>query len=61
MDLTKSFFKNTLYLEANGQKTVGEDHADINVNSIDLSKVLFCESRDSDNCSEGDYSDILYY
>ena len=60
MDLSKSLFKNTLYLEAHGQKTTGEDHADISVNNIDLSNVLFCESRDSDNCSEGDYSDILY-
>ena len=60
MDISKSYFKNTLLLDGNGEKTIGEDHSDINVSSIDLSNVLFCESRDSDNCSEGDYSDILY-
>lgn len=59
-DFSKPSFKNTLLIQDSTSKVVGEDMADINVNSIDLTKVLFCDSADSDDCAEGDFSDILF-
>lgn len=59
-DFSKPSFKNTLLIQDSKSKVVGEDIADINVNSIDLTKVLFCDSADSDDCAEGDFSDILF-
>lgn len=59
-DLTKPSFKNTILVQDSTNKVVTEEAADMNVNSIDLKKVLFCESANSDNCQEGDFSDILF-
>lgn len=59
-DLTKPSFKNTISVQSNGSMNNTEDMADIDVNTINLHKVLFCESADSDRCSEGDFSDILF-
>jgi hypothetical protein len=59
-DLSKPTFKNLIYTQDSSQTVTGTDMADIDVYSIDLRKVLFCASADSDNCSEGDFSDILF-
>lgn len=59
-DLSKPSFKNTLLIQDKNSKVIGQDMADIDVYSIDLRKVLFCESAESDNCAEGDWSDILF-
>lgn len=59
-DLTKPTFKNLIYTQDSTQTTTGIDMLDVDVNTIDLRKVLFCESADSDRCSEGDFSDILF-
>jgi hypothetical protein len=59
-DLTKSSFKNTLLIQDSTSTVTGTDLSDIDVYSIDLRKVLFCESADSDKCSEGDWSDVLF-
>lgn len=60
-DFTKPSFKNTILIQDSKSKIVGEDMADIDVTTIDLTNVLFCDSAESDECSEGDFSDILYY
>lgn len=60
-DLSKPSFKNTILVQDSNSKILSEDMADINVNTLDLTKVLFCASADSDECSEGDFSDILFY
>ncbi len=59
-DLTKPTFKNVIFTQAGNQTTTGSDMLDIDVNTIDLKKVLFCDSADSDSCVEGDFSDILF-
>lgn len=59
-DLSKPSFKNLIYTQDSAQTLTGSDHADVDVNSFDLRKVLFCESAESQNCSEGDFSDILF-
>ena len=59
-DLTKPSFKNLVFTQDSASSTTGEDMADIDVYSINLKKVLFCDSNDSDSCVEGDFSDILY-
>jgi hypothetical protein len=59
-DLTKPSFKNTVFLQDAGQTMTGTDNADVDVYSIDLKNVLFCSSADSDECSQGDWSDILF-
>jgi hypothetical protein len=59
-DFSKPSFKNLIYTQDSNQTVTGTDIADVNVNSIDLTHVLFCESSQSQNCSEGDYSDILF-
>lgn len=59
-DLTKPTFKNLIYTQDSSRTITGTDMADIDVYSINLKKVLFCESADSDNCAEGDFSDILF-
>jgi hypothetical protein len=56
-DLSKSFFNYLLVAEDSLTKITGEDIADVDVYSIDLTKVLFCEA---DYCTEGDWSDILF-
>ncbi len=59
-DLTKPSFKNLIFTQDSTSTTTGEDMADIDVYSINLKKVLFCDSNDSDSCVEGDFSDILF-
>lgn len=61
-DLTLPSFRNLVLTEGEGFKTVVSDQADVNVNTIDLKKVVFCASNDDDNsdCVEGDFSDILF-
>lgn len=59
-DLTKPSFKNLVFTQDSTSTTTGEDMADIDVYSINLKKVLFCDSNDSDSCVEGDFSDILF-
>lgn len=59
-DLSKPLFKNTILIQDSQSKVTEEDIANIDVNTINLTNVLFCESADSDVCSEGDFSDILF-
>ncbi len=59
-DLSKPSFKNLIFTQDSTSTTTGEDMADIDVFSINLKKVLFCDSNDSDSCVEGDFSDILF-
>lgn len=59
-DLTKPSFKNMIFIQSPDSISNGEDMADIDVYSIDLKNVLFCDSADSDRCSQGDFSDILF-
>lgn len=61
-DLTKPSFKNIVLSQTKTFKTLSEDLADLDIKSLDLKKVLFCDNNDGDNseCSEGDYSDILF-
>lgn len=59
-DLTKPSFKNTIFIQSPDSITNGEDMADIDVYTLNLKNVLFCESAESDQCAEGDFSDILF-
>ena len=59
-DLTKPTFKNLIYTQDSFHTLTGTDMPDTDLNTIDLRKVLFCESADSDRCAEGDFSDILF-
>lgn len=59
-DLTKPSFKNMIYSQDATQTLTGTDMADVDVNTIDLRNVYFCASAESDHCSQGDWSDILY-
>lgn len=59
-DFNKPAFKNLISIKDTAFSTTSTDISDIDVNSISLKKVLFCESADSQNCIEGDFSDILF-
>jgi len=59
-DFNKPAFKNLISIKDTAFSTTSTDISDIDVNSINLQKVLFCESVDSQNCIEGDFSDILF-
>ena len=61
-NITKSSFRNMVSTEAAGYKAVTTDMADIDVNSVDLKKVLFCPDSEAaaEECMEGDFSDILF-
>lgn len=59
-DLSKPSFKNTLLVQDSKTSVVTMDLQDIDVSTIDLKKVLFCESAESNDCVEGDWSDILF-
>ena len=61
-DLSKPSFKNLVLAQSSTYKTVTEDMADIDLKKVDLTKVLFCTDNDGDTseCTEGDYSDILF-
>jgi hypothetical protein len=59
-DLAKPGFRNTLLVQDSTSAVSTSDLPDVDVNSIDLRKVLFCTGADSDECVEGDWSDILF-
>jgi hypothetical protein len=61
-DLTKSSFKNLMLSQTAAAKIETMDAADIDVNSVNLTDVIFCENNDGDNsdCTRGDFSDILF-
>jgi hypothetical protein len=61
-DLSRPSFKKMVLSQGTNFKTVTEDLADIDLKTVNLTKVLFCDDNDGDNsdCPEGDYSDILY-
>lgn len=61
-DFTQSMFR-YLNSEASTDYSITTSNStDINLNSIDLRDVLFCENNDGDNsdCVQGDFSDILF-
>lgn len=61
-DLSKSSFRNLISTVAAGYSITTSDSADVNVNTVDLKDVLFCETSESDknDCMRGDFSDILF-
>lgn len=61
-DLTKPSFKNIISSQSLTYKTTIEDVADIDLLSVDLRNVEFCDNNDGvrSECTLGDYSDILY-
>lgn len=61
-DLTKSSFKNILLSQSPTVTAQTTDAADIDVNTVNLTDVVFCENNDADNsdCVRGDFSDILF-
>ena len=61
-DLTKSSFRNMIFSQNSVFKTETIDSADVDVNSVNLTDVVFCASDDSDtqDCVRGDFSDILF-
>lgn len=60
-DLTQSAFRNIKSTTAAEFKMVTTIAADVNVMSLDLKDVLFCDSADDKgSCVRGDFSDVLY-
>jgi hypothetical protein len=59
-DISKPSFKSMVSTQGLKQTIKVEEMADVNVNTISLKKVLFCDSVNSSQCAEGDYSDILF-
>lgn len=61
-DLSKSSFKNMLLSQSPSFKIETTDAADIDVNAVNLTDVVFCENNDGDkeDCVRGDFSDILF-
>lgn len=61
-NLSQSAFKNLVLNQGSGYSFVTSSIADIDVNSIDLTDVLFCDGEESDRkeCAPGNYSDILF-
>ena len=61
-DFTKSSFKNLISTVSTGFSVVTQDMADIDVTSINLKEILFCENNDNEisNCVDGDFSDIFF-
>lgn len=59
-DLSKSSFRNTLLIQDSSMTVTTSDLSDVDVNQFDLTDILFCESAESDNCTQGNWSDILY-
>lgn len=61
-DLTKPSFRNTISSQGNDYQTIGQDMPDIDLNTLDLKDILFCENNDGDNseCVQGDFSDLLF-
>lgn len=61
-DLSKSSFKNLILSQTAAAKVETVDAADVDVNTVNLTDVVFCENNDGDNsdCTRGDFSDILF-
>ncbi len=61
-DLTKSSFKNLILSQSPKVTAQTTEVADIDVNLVDLTNVVFCANNDADNsdCVRGDFSDILF-
>lgn len=59
-DLRKPSFKNMISTQGKNFSIITQDMADIDVQTLDLTNVVFCASSDSDDCVEGNFSDILF-
>lgn len=61
-DLNKSSFKNMLLSQSPSFKIETSEAADIDVNAVNLTDVVFCENNDGakEDCVRGDFSDILF-
>ncbi len=61
-DLTKSSFKNIILSQSPSVSAQTSEAADIDVTTVNLTDVVFCENNDADNsdCMRGDFSDILF-
>lgn len=61
-DLSKSSFRNLILSQYPSFKIETTDSVDVDVNTVNLTDVVFCESNDSqtDSCVRGDFSDILF-
>ncbi len=59
-DLRKPSFKNMISTHGKNFSIISQDLADIEVQTLDLTNVVFCASSDSDDCVEGNFSDILF-
>ncbi len=61
-DLSKTAFSNLVLTEATDYSISSSDLPAVDLKTIDLRKVFFCPNNDGDtsDCTEGDYSDILY-
>ena len=61
-DLSKPIFKYNTSSQSINFRTVTEEMIDVNLQTVDLKKVLFCDNNDGDEteCVEGDFSDILF-
>ncbi len=61
-DLTRSSFKNMIFNQSSEFKIETTDMADIDVATVDLTDVVFCENNDgvTEDCVRGDFSDILF-
>jgi hypothetical protein len=61
-DLSKSTFRNELSTSGSNYEVTTSDSANIDVNAVDLSDVLFCASKESNknDCMRGNFSDILF-
>ncbi len=61
-DLSQSSFRNLKSTVGSDFKMLTTVQKDIDVNTLNLTDVLFCDSAESDkgNCTRGDFSDVLY-
>jgi hypothetical protein len=61
-DLSKPSFKNLVLLKGEDFETKGQDLSDLDLSTLDLSDVFFCEKKDEEfeNCIQGDFSDVLF-
>lgn len=61
-DLSKSSFKNVLLSQSSSFKIETTEAADLDVNTVNLTDVVFCENNDGvkEDCVRGDFSDILF-
>jgi hypothetical protein len=56
-DLRKPSYRNLISMTQENESMTSTDLADLDVNTVDLKNILFC---DEDECSQGDFSDILF-